>query len=71
MDWNNVAIILIWIWITRWILGAGYGLYLLNKSGEINDWRDTTLVGPLFWIGWLVGTSIRRLIRWQRSKRTQ
>ena len=70
MDWNNLAVILIWLWIARWTLGVGYGLYLVSEQkGWI--WQDKLLCGPLFWIGWFLGRGVRRLVRWRKNLRTQ
>lgn len=71
MDWNNVAVILIWLWLSRCVLGVGYGFYLIHKKELHADWKADILCGPIFWIGWAIGTGIRRLVEWRRSRRTR
>jgi len=71
MDWNNFAVILIWLWIARWTLGVGYGLYLIRKQELNRIWQDNVICGPIFWIGWFSGYGARRLVKWRRNRRTQ
>ena len=58
MDWDIVVIILLWLWVARWILGAGYGINLMQKRIPFT-WQDTFIVGPVFWVGYGVGRGIR------------
>jgi hypothetical protein len=54
MDWNNIVVILLYVIIAKWILGAGYGIYLLHKRIPFT-WQATFIVGPAFWIGYGAG----------------
>lgn len=58
MDFNNFFVILVWLWICRYILGAGYGVYLLHKINSNParwDWQDQYIAGLPFWIGYGIG----------------
>ena len=70
MDWNNIFVILLWMWVVRFILGAAYGIYLMRKSHP-NTWifQDQIIAGLPFWIGWYIGTGTRRLVRWQKDRK--
>jgi len=58
MDWDNFVIILLWMWVARWVLGAGYGAYLLQKNRPFT-WQTSLIAGPVFWIGYCVGKAAK------------
>jgi len=71
MDIDNIFTILMYFWFFRLAAGAGYGIYLLSKEGDVDEWRDMLLVGPAFWIGWVIGISIRGIVKWIKQRRFQ
>ena len=70
MDLENICVIILWLWVCRWIVGASYGIYLLckvNPNVKQWDWKDDLIVGPAFWIGYGIG----RAVKWLLSLRTR
>ena len=54
MDWDIVVITLIYIVVAKWVIGAGYGAYLLYERIPF-IWSTTYIVGPIFWVGYGIG----------------
>lgn len=72
MDWNNVVTILGILIFIKWSAGAIYGIWMMRTTSPLTwNWQTDLAVGPVFWIGWGVGTGLRRLVEWRRKARTQ
>jgi len=72
MDWNNIAVILGIIIFIKWIIGGVYGGWLMHKTSPLTwNWQTALVVGPIFWLGWGIGTGLRRFVEWRRNKHTQ
>ena len=72
MDWNNVISILLILLLIKWFVGGVYGAWRMQKTSPLTwDWQTDLIVGPIFWIGWGIGTGLRRFVEWRRKKRTQ
>ena len=70
MDWDNIAVILIFIIHAVWVIGACYGGFMVVKNRPWT-WQDKLIAGPIFWFAWGLGVGFRRFVEWRRSKRTQ
>ena len=72
MDWSNVFVILLWLWLCRYVLGLVYGIYLMRKSPPLSwDWQDQIIAGLPFWVGYGLGRLIRWLVELRRTRSGQ
>jgi len=70
MDFDNIIVILLWLITAKWTVGAGYGIYLLRNNPGPWDWKDTWMVGPLFWAGYGLGRGVKWCMTRIRSARS-
>jgi len=60
MDFSHIFIVLVWLWIARFVVGAAYGIILMRKSSPGTwDWQDQYIAGLPFWIGYGIGSGIK------------
>jgi hypothetical protein len=65
MDWDNVFIILFWMWAFRYVAGLLYGIYLMRKVNPATwQWETQLIVGLPFWVGYYLG----RVTKWSFAR---
>lgn len=69
-NWEMFAIALLWAWLIRYVAGAIYGIYLMYKKHP-STWNfvDQLFVGLPFWIGYYIGSIIKKAVKWKRIEK--
>jgi len=64
MFWETFIMVLLYLWIVRYIVGGAYGINLMYKTHPSTwDWQTQLIVGLPFWIGYHIGTGLKVLRR--------
>jgi hypothetical protein len=73
MPWETFIMLLLYVWIVRYIIGAAYGIHLMYTKKISHpstwDWQIQLIVGLPFWIGYYIGVTIKEIVRWRCRKK--